>query len=613
MNWKTSLLTACSCVGLSLSALSPVLAQDGPRGDRRGDGNRVSPVRQIERGARPEPGTGLRPAESFRAYDGSGNNRTMPLMGAAGIHLFRLMPAAYSDGIAKMAGENRPNVRAVSNAVCSQTAGIPNRVGATDFLWQWGQFLDHDIDLTDGTNPPEPEPIAIPSGDPFFDPTASGTAEMSFNRSLYDKTTGETAENPRQQVNEITAWIDASNVYGSDEERAHALRTNDGTGKLKTSAGNLLPFNTDGIENAGGANPALFLAGDVRANEQAGLAAMHTLFVREHNRLAEQFAARNPEWDGEQIYQKARQIVGAQMQVITYREFLPTLLGEHGPRRYQGYRENVNAAIANSFSTAAYRFGHSALNATILRLNADGTPVAEGHLPLRNAFFNPSRLTEEGGIEPIMRGLAAQACQNIDPFIIDDVRNFLFGPPGSGGFDLASLNLQRGRDHGLPSYNAARIGMGLPPARNFADISSDAVVQNRLATAYENVDQIDLWIGGLSEDHLPGAMVGELIATILRDQFEALRDGDRYWYARILNDRERDEVERTRLSDIIRRNSTVAAELQRNVFRMADAGGDGGDGNDGGGRPGGGDGNDGGGRPGGGGNGGPGGGGRGGR
>lgn len=593
MNWRNSLLTACSCVGLAFATMSPVSAQNGPRGDRPPrDENRISPVRQIERGPRPEPGTSLRPAQSFRSYDGSANNPNMPLMGAGGLALFRLMPAAYSDGIAKMAGDDRPGVRDISNAVCAQSQSIPNRVGATDYLWQWGQFLDHDIDLTDGTNPPEPEPIAIPSGDPFFDPSGSGTAEMSFNRSLYDKTTGDRAGNPRQQVNEITAWIDGSNVYGADEERAHALRTNDGTGKLKTSDGDLLPFNVDGLPNAGGPNPALFLAGDVRANEQAGLAAMHTLFVREHNRLAERIAVQNPEWDGEQIYQKARQLVGAQLQVITYREFLPTLLGDHGPRPYNGYREDVNATIANCFSTAAYRFGHSALNASILRLNADGTAIAQGHLPLRNAFFNPARLTDEGGIEPILRGLAAQACQNIDNFIIDDVRNFLFGPPGSGGFDLASLNLQRGRDHGLPSYNEARRGMGLPPARSFADISRDAAVQSRLAAVYENVDQVDLWIGGLAEDHLPGAMVGQLNAAILRDQFEALRDGDRFWYTRVLNDRERDEVERTRLADIIRRNTTIAAELPQNVFRLAptDGGGTGGGGNGGGGggRPGGG-------------------------
>ena len=138
---------------------------------------------------------------------------------------------------------------------------------------------------------------------------------------------------PRQQLNEITAWVDGSNVYGSNQERADALRTLDGTGKLKTSDGNMLPFNVDGLPNAGGSGPNLFLAGDVRANEQLGLTAMHTLFVREHNRLAEKIGAQRSNWDGDRIYEKARQLVGAQIQVITYNEFLPALLGKRAMRK----------------------------------------------------------------------------------------------------------------------------------------------------------------------------------------------------------------------------------------------------------------------------------------
>ena len=153
-------------------------------------------------------------------------------------------------------------------------------------LWQWGQFLDHDIDLTEAAEPGEPFNIPIPGGDPYFDPEGTGTQVMSLNRSAYDHNTGKTPDNPRQQMNHITAFIDASMVYGSDSIRAKALRTLDGTGRLKTSQGRLLPFNTSGLPNAGGTGPELFLAGDVRANEQVGLTALHTLFMREHNRIA---------------------------------------------------------------------------------------------------------------------------------------------------------------------------------------------------------------------------------------------------------------------------------------------------------------------------------------
>ena len=378
-------------------------------------------------------------------------------MNATETQLLRYMGADFADGVSMMAGQGRPGPREVSNAVSAQVESIPNARGASDFLWQWGQFLDHDIDLTDGANPPESVPIEIPIGDPWFDPSATGAETMAFNRSIYNPETGYSVDNPRQQLNEITGWIDASNVYGSNTDRAMALRTNDGTGMLTTSDGDLLPFNTHGLPNAGGSSDTLFLAGDVRANEQVGLTAMHTLFVREHNRLSRGIAERHPDWSGDQIYEAARRVVGAQMQVITYREFLPLLLGPDALRPYQGYDPSADATIMNSFSTAAYRLGHSLLSTTLRRLDANGQTIGAGDLPLRDAFFAPDEIVEHG-IEPLLRGLASQVCQDLDVHVVDDVRNFLFGPPGGGGFDLASLNIQRGRDHGLPGYNDAREG-----------------------------------------------------------------------------------------------------------------------------------------------------------
>jgi len=346
------------------------------------------------------------------------------------------------------------------------------------------------------------------------------------------------------------------------------MRTNDGTGRLKTSAGKLLPFNEDGLPNAGGTSSALFLAGDVRANEQVGLTAMHTLFMREHNRLANEIRALNPDFSGDDVYQSARRIVGAQMQVITYREFLPLMLGPEALAPYDGYDETVDPSIGNLFSTAAYRFGHSLLSPQVLRLDENNEETVEGHLALRAAFFNPLRLVDEGGIEPLLRGLAAQTCEELDLQIVDDVRNFLFGPPGAGGLDLASLNIQRGRDHGLPGYNEVRSALGLAPATSFADISADPDVQARLAAAYASIELVNAWVGGLAEDHLPNAMVGELFLVVTKDQFERLRDGDRFWYQRVFRGRELEELEGTRLSDIIRRNSTVGPELARDVFRV---------------------------------------------
>ena len=246
------------------------------------------------------------------------------------------------------------------------------------------------------------------------------------------------------------------------------------------------------------------------------------------------------------------------------------MLGPNAIPPYAGYRPDVDGSIINEFSVAAFRFGHSALNPFLLRLDATGAVIPEGNLALQGAFFNANLILTDGDdIDPILRGLATQLHQRIDPKIIGDVRNFLFGPPGSGGLDLASLNIQRGRDHGVPSYNDMRAALGLARAADFDDVTSDIDLQNALAATYGTVDDVDLWVGGLAEDPLTaeGSQLGELFRTILIRQFTALRDGDRFWYERDLSNFEKQIIDGITLADIIRANTGIGAELQDDVFR----------------------------------------------
>jgi len=499
----------------------------------------------------------------YRSIDGSGNNPIDPTVGQSHTQLARTSQSDYADGIQAMSGVSRPSARAVSVALGNLVNPKSLVKGPSDYVWAWGQFLDHDLSISESAHPLEAAPIDVPLGDPWFDPAGTGSVQLPFNRTIYDLASGTGTNNPRQQINEITGWIDASNVYGSDPVRADALRKNNGSGKLKTSAGRLLPFNTAGLPNAGGTSAALFLAGDVRANEQVGLTALHTLFVREHNRLAKKIKRRNPSLSGDEIYQRARLIVGAQMQRITYDEYLPVLLGGRALSNYAGYKPWIDASIANEFSTALYRYGHSAIGNRIQRLKRNGRESRYGHLALTDAFFAPQRLANEGGIAPILRGLAAQVCQPVDLSMTKELRHFLFGPPGAGGMDLAALNIQRGRDHGLADYNATRIAYGLTPAQSFADISTDVNIQQTLSQLYSSVDDIDLWVGALAEDTYSG-MVGELVFVALKRQFEALRDGDRFWYESQLDRWELRQVDK--LSRIIKRNTRVGRELRGNVF-----------------------------------------------
>lgn len=497
----------------------------------------------------------------LRTFDGTGN--TTGDAGSAETVLRRSIPAAYGDGIGTPAGATRPSPREVSNLCVAQTGELPDAGGRSDFVWAWGQFLDHDISITHiGT---EPLNIAVPTGDPSFDPLSTGNEVLPFSRSEVAPGTGVTTV--RQHLNYITAFIDGSGVYGSDNARASALRTFSG-GMLATSAGNFPPFNAAGlaVDNPLGLDPTtLFLCGDTRANEHIVLTSLHTIFIREHNFWAQLLAGRFPGWTDEDLYQAARKIVGAEIQIITYNEFLPTLLGPDPLPPYTGYQASVDPQIDTTFSAAAYRIGHTMVGTELLRLDSNGQPIAQGNILIRNAFFQPQLLITEGGVDPVLRGLAAHRMQTIDTRVVDDLRNFLFGPPGAGGMDLSSMNIQRGRDHGLADYNTVRQSFGLPAVTQFSDITSDLTRQNQLATLYGNVDNIDPWVGLLSEDHVPGTATGPTHRAILIDQFQRLRDGDRFFY---LNDPTLvpylPELENTKLSDIIFRNS--GAELQQNVF-----------------------------------------------
>jgi hypothetical protein len=500
----------------------------------------------------------------FRTIDGTGNNETDPAWGRAGQPLLRLTPASYGDSVAAPAGAARASARAISNAMSAQSEQMPNVSGRTDMLWVWGQFVDHDIDLTPPGSPAEPFNIEIPTGDPVFDPAATGGQTTAFTRSAYVVVDG-----VRQQINAITAFLDASNVYGSDEGRALALRTLDGTGRLRLTPKGLLPFNEVQLPNAPDTSANFFLAGDIRANEQTGLTAMHTVFVREHNVWTRFFRRLYPKRSGDQIYALSRMMVGAEMQAITYNEFLPQFLGHGALPPYSGYRPDVHPGVANAFSTAAYRVGHTMLPMTLLRLTKNGKTYRDGHLSLLEAFFNPSTLEGVRAMDSLLRGLSWQMAQQIDPFLMDSVRNMLFGPPGSG-LDLAALNLQRGRDHGLADYNQARAAYGLSPLTSFADGRFLPGIQQDLEDMYSSVNDVDLWMGGLAEQPVAGSMVGETFQAIITDQFERLRDGDRFFYVNHLPPQLVDLAEAQTLSVIIRRNTEIGTELQDNVFLFPD-------------------------------------------
>ncbi|MCX6422865.1 MAG: peroxidase [Actinobacteria bacterium] len=518
----------------------------------------------------PSSGPAPLPAQNY-SLDGTGNNANNPQWGAAGTAMIRRAAAAYADGISSPAGTTRPSARAISNLLSAQDDSVVNNRHLSDFIYVWGQFLDHDINLTSVGS--EGFSITVLSGDASFDPDGTGVVTMRFARSLSASGTGTSQSNPREQMDGVSAYIDASMVYGSVATRAAALRTFT-NGELRTSAGDMMPYNTTGLANANDArvlpDDELFLGGDIRANENPDLIAIQTLFLREHNRIARTTKQAHSTWTDEKIFQTARGRVIAEIQSITYNEYLPALLGRDALTPYRGYQATTNPAITNEFATAAFRFGHSVLDSEIARLDDDGSEVPAGSLTLRESFFNaavfdPTLPNHEGDIDPFLKSAASGNAQEVDLLLIDDIRNFLFGAPGQGGFDLAALNIQRGRDHGLADYNTTRVAYGLPRVRTFSDITTDRATQEKLKTLYGSVDNIDLWVGGLAEDHAPGSSVGSLFQRIIVDQFMRIRGGDRNWYENTFAGPELGQLRGTHFSDVIRRNTGLRT-LQNNVF-----------------------------------------------
>lgn len=507
----------------------------------------------------------------FRTINGTCNNLLEKNRGRAKTPFLREIPAEYgpNDLNKSLVFPNRPNPRAVSNAVFTQGNQSGNDANLSSFVFTWAQFLDHDLTIAQLATT-EPSPIVLPPNEPNF------TESIAFNRSAVVEGTG--IFNPRNQENELTAWMDGSQVYGSDIARANWLRTFH-NGKMKTSAGNRLPYNTtDGQKNSliDPSAPEMdatidraskfFVAGDVRAFEQPGLTSLHTLFVREHNRICNELVQLGYRED-EYIYQVARKRVGALIQAITYQEFLPAF----GVRldNYSGYQPWVQPEIMNLFATAAYRLGHTMVTDELLVLDDNCLPLRDP-ISLDQAFLT-TKWIESFNIEPILKGLVVQQQEEVDAKIVDGLRNFLFvSPQGNNpfGLDLASLNIQRGRDHGIPNYKTVRSHFLGQNIRFFNEITTNSTLRQQLKSVYNRIEDIDLWVGLLAEDRLSGSILGPTLNEILKVQFERIRNGDFYFYQNdpFFSFSEKNRLTNTTLSDVIKRN-TLLINIPNDVFR----------------------------------------------
>lgn len=337
---------------------------------------------------------------------------------------------------------------------------------------------------------------------------------------------------------------------------------------MKLLPNGLLPLRSENCKLPTGCS----LAGEGRSDENIALNAMHTLWVREHNRIVKKLRKLNPYWEGEELFETTRKLVGAMLQHITYEEFLPFLV-TLGP--YKRYDWNLNPSISNGFSAAAFRFGHSLIPNTWAQLNSNFDKI-KPDLPIRKTFRNIATIRNDG-IEPTMFGLLANQSQDVDTKFAFNIARRLFVPPGSSGYrDLTAINIQRGRDHGVPTYGQWRRRCGLKPLKTFSDLQG--IVRpsaiTHLRKLYKNPNNIDLYAAGISEIPLPGRKLGETFHCIIKDQFERLRSGDRFFYLNpgVFTKLQLEEIKKVSLSKVLCDNLKGVVSLQKNAFKSFNSG-----------------------------------------
>ena len=361
------------------------------------------------------------------------------------------------------------------------------------------------------------------------------------------------------------------------------------------------------------------VAGDGRANENITLTGWHTVWARNHNYHVDNLRAQGFAGSEKELFEAAKIINETEYQRVVYVDFADALLGgmqgsRGGWHAWDEYIPSANASISHEFAAAAYRFGHSLVSQTVQIIDASGNIA---NVSLFDAFLNPGNTGQFAPVLPpgytpqpgyqqygagaILNGIAQQASEEVDTQVVDAIRNDLVRISA----DLFSFNVARGRDLGLGTLNqvrqmlrtstdpyvreAVKFAGDLSPYSSWDNFQqrnglSDAVI-TKLRTAYpdlvlqtpaaiadfrehnpditlvngntvKGIDRVDLWVGGLSERHINGGVVGQTLWVILHDAFDRLQEADRFYYFNRVNDLDLyDQVTSNSLGDIVSRNT----------------------------------------------------------
>uniref|UniRef100_A0A3B4V6A4 Eosinophil peroxidase n=1 Tax=Seriola dumerili TaxID=41447 RepID=A0A3B4V6A4_SERDU len=332
-------------------------------------------------------------------------------------------------------------------------------------------------------------------------------------------------------------------VYGSDVPKL-ASSTLD-------NAGELLPFTNMGANMCASRSPTNHTL--CRTNENIGLTSLHTLLMREHNRLARALAKLNPTGRRETLPG------GPQDHGGYFQDYLLHIVGPDFIRQALFhlswfYDETWTPASPMCSPQACLRFAHLMVQ------------------PFMFPFFAPWRIVLKVwpralilcGVDPILRGLVAVRPSLTAEISMneDELRDRLFKFSAELALDLGALNMQRGRDHGLPGYNKWRKFCGLSQPRNLAQLAkvmNNTDLAKNLLDLYGTPDNIDVWLGGVAEPFVRGGRVGPLFACLIATQFQRIRQGDRLWWENegVFTEAQRESLRETSLARIMCDNTGI--------------------------------------------------------
>lgn len=465
----------------------------------------------------PEGGNRIRCSRRFRTFSGecTNNGAGKTLLASAG----RGQPSEFKDRDSSRVDLTKQlSARTISNRLSKQMESVPDPRMLNQFTVYVGEFLEHGL-LLYPENSDESLNITIPHDDS----RSSSQPTIPYFRTLRRKLEYNPAvERP---INGATSVVDLGAVYGFDKRRSSALRTGF-DGLLATDDGFLTGERRP--DNLPLPRPTYFFAGDIRANLNPVLTALHTIFVREHNELAREVKKALVDANDEKIFQEARRINGAQWQKIVFEEWYPAISGGT-LSKYDTFDNAVDPTLSSAFGVAM-RVLQSMFGNEIPRSGVDKAPMTS--LPKEMSFFNTREQFIATGVDPFLRGVAHAVAEKKDIMVVDARRDFLFtnNPPLEKQFDIVSIDIQRGRDHRIPFFRPLRTKLGRKPSTKFSDITSDSNVQDALRDIYTTTGNIEALPGLLAEDLAEGSSLGPTTLGILSRGFRKMRNGDRLFY-----------------------------------------------------------------------------------